>query len=217
MKGKPGALTASVLMLCAAVLVGAGAVLAWFVATDRAGTGDFGGQVTPGSEITMEMIVDGKSDTLTFEDAVPGRTYVCTLKFYNNSGVPALFDLDFLNIESEIRTETGIDPNKSFLNVIGVKGYTVSEGAVVPDTEFTCLAYRMKDSKDKDKKNAKILSGIPIRAHDEGGRPGTLTLAIEIKFLAEIRNEQNEIMAGDINDFQEQSFRIGQIRVSKQA
>ncbi len=215
MKGKPGALTASVLMLCAAVLVGAGAVLAWFVATDRAGTGDFGGQVTPGSEITMEMIVDGKPDTLTFEDAVPGRTYVCTLKFYNNSGVPALFDLDFLNIESEIRTETGIDPNKSFLNVIGVKGYTVSEGAVVPDTEFTCLAYRMKDSADK--RNAKILSGIPIDAHDEGGRPGTRTLVIEIKFLEEIRDEQNQKTAGDINDFQEQSFRIGQIRVSKQA
>lgn len=215
MKGKPGALTASVLMLCAAVLVGAGAVLAWFVATDRAGTGDFGGQVTPGSEITMEMIVDGKPDTLTFEDAVPGRTYVCTLKFYNNSGVPALFDLDFLNIESEIRTETGIDPNKSFLNVIGVKGYTVSEGTVVPDTEFTCLAYRMKDSADK--RNAKILSGIPIDAHDEGGRPGTRTLVIEIKFLEEIRDEQNQKTAGDINDFQEQSFRIGQIRVSKQA
>ena len=215
MKGKPGALTASVLMLCAAGLGGAGAGLAWFVATDRAGTGDFGGQVTPGSEITMEMIVDGKPDTLTFEDAVPGRTYVCTLKFYNNSGVPALFDLDFLNIESEIRTETGIDPNKSFLNVIGVKGYTVSEGAVVPDTEFTCLAYRMKDSADK--RNAKILSGIPIDAHDEGGRPGTRTLVIEIKFLEEIRDEQNQKTAGDINDFQEQSFRIGQIRVSKQA
>lgn len=215
MKGKPGALTASVLMLCAAALVGAGAVLAWFVATDRAGTGDFGGQVTPGSEITMEMIVDGKPDTLTFEDAVPGRTYVCTLKFYNNSGVPTLFDLDFLNIESEIRTETGIDPNKSFLNVIGVKGYMVSEGTVVPDTEFTCLAYRMKDSADK--RNAKILSGIPIDAHDEGGRPGTRTLVIEIKFLEEIRDEQNQKTAGDINDFQEQSFRIGQIRVSKQA
>lgn len=216
MKGKPGALTASVLMLCAAVFVGAGAVLAWFVATDRAGTADFGGQVTPGSEITMEMIVDGRPDTLTFEDAVPGRTYVCTLKFYNNTGAPALFDLDFLNIESQIKTETGaIDPNKSFLNVIGVKGFSVSEGKIVPDADFTCLAYRMKDSADKT--NAKILSGIPINAYGDGGRPGTLSLTIEIKFLEEIRDEENKTMAGEINDFQEQSFRIGQIRVSKQA
>lgn len=213
----------SVIALCASVLIGSGALFAWFLTSKEASVGGIENQVVSVSDVTVDMTVDGSKDILTFEGATPGKIYACRFKLTRQTEEPITACIDFLDIVAGLLLEPGrYDGQKSLLNVFGV---STAENASA-DADFISLVQLAADPgqpADFDHtKDIRVRDNIPFPADSD-----VVELVLYLKFLEFPVDEAGQRWTengtdgkplGDsviVNQFQGQTFEIGTIRVGR--